>query len=44
MKFLIYKEKKLQNLRVMNDINMLIMVNKLFILFLILDRGNLMIL
>ena len=45
MKFLIYKEKKLQNLRkVMNDINMLIMVDKLFILFLILDRGNLMIL
>ena len=39
MKFLIYEEKKLQNLRkMMNDINMLIMVDKLFILFLVLDK------
>ena len=39
MKFLIYEGKKLQNqLMVMNDINMLIMEDILFIQFLVLDK------
>ena len=45
MKFLIYEKKKLQNLqKMMNDINMLIMVDILFILFLVLDKINFLIL
>ena len=44
MKFLIYEEKKLQNqLMVMNDINMLIMVDILFIQSLVLDKINFLI-
>ena len=40
----IYEEKKLQNLlRVMNDINMVIMVGILFIQFLALDKINFLI-